>query len=113
MFDLSLPQLFCPVIIWMTLVGFFTSICLAVREGAMKLQKLHQIPCNRCAFSTRDYRLKCTVCPRQAFSEEAIGCREFEAVCSISLRERLKGFILSFLRCKKMRVDQTEVKRIR
>ncbi|MGB3531953.1 MAG: hypothetical protein WBA13_00385 [Microcoleaceae cyanobacterium] len=48
------------------------------QQGWKHLQQLHQIPCSRCAYFTGDYRLKCTVCPSQALTEEAIGCRDFE-----------------------------------
>ncbi len=90
MFDLSLPQLICPLAIWATLVCFFTSICFALREGIIKLQKLHRIPCSRCAFSTGDYRLKCTVRPCQAFTEEAIYCLDFEERQYFRWRRRIK-----------------------
>jgi hypothetical protein len=45
------------------------------------LSQLHKIPCSRCAFFTGDYRLKCTVAPLKAMSEEAIDCRDFEQKC--------------------------------
>jgi hypothetical protein len=41
------------------------------------LQRLHQVPCSNCVFFTGDYRLKCTVKPLIAMSEDAIGCRDF------------------------------------
>ena len=41
------------------------------------LKRLHQIPCDKCAYFTGDYRLKCTVNPIGAMSEQAIGCRDF------------------------------------
>ena len=59
----------------------FTGLCLRLVTVAQKaiahLQRLHQIPCDRCAYFTGDYRLKCTVNPMVAMSEEAIGCRDF------------------------------------
>ncbi|NJR69347.1 MAG: hypothetical protein HC771_12300 [Synechococcales cyanobacterium CRU_2_2] len=36
------------------------------------------MPCSNCRYFTGDYRLKCTVNPYVALSEEAIGCRDFE-----------------------------------
>jgi hypothetical protein len=76
-------QFFCPMMIWLILVFFFTAIGLAVQEGWMRITRLHQIPCSRCTFSTGDYRLKCTVHPCQAFSEEAINCPDWKKVdCS-------------------------------
>ncbi|MEM9542971.1 MAG: hypothetical protein AAGA60_26195 [Cyanobacteria bacterium P01_E01_bin.42] len=47
-------------------------------QGCTYLQRLHQIPCSDCTFCTGDYRLKCTVHPCQALSEDAIGCLDFE-----------------------------------
>ncbi len=53
-----------------------------VRQGWNHLRQLHQIPCSRCAYFTGDYRLKCTVHPSEALTEEALGCRDFEATSS-------------------------------
>lgn len=78
MSEISLVQILCPIGIWLILVGFFTTVCFSLREGVMKLKTLHQIPCNNCIFSTGDYRLKCTIHPCIAFSEEAIHCLDYE-----------------------------------
>ncbi|HHP7243317.1 MAG TPA: hypothetical protein ACFE0H_01380 [Elainellaceae cyanobacterium] len=76
------PSLFivhlCPILISVGLISFITAICVAVHDGTRRLQRLHQVPCSRCAFFTGDYRLKCTVHPCKALSEEAIGCLDFE-----------------------------------
>ncbi|MEO1006099.1 MAG: hypothetical protein AAFW67_09670 [Cyanobacteria bacterium J06638_38] len=48
-----------------------------VKQGINHLQRLHQVPCSKCAYFTGDYRLKCTVNPTVAMSETAIGCRDF------------------------------------
>ena len=59
----------------------FTGLCLRLikvaHQAIAHLQRLHQIPCDQCAYFTGDYRLKCTVNPIIAMSEEAIGCRDF------------------------------------
>ena len=47
------------------------------QQGVNHLKRLHQIPCDNCAYFTGDYRLKCTVNPTIAMSETAIGCRDF------------------------------------
>jgi hypothetical protein len=39
---------------------------------------MHQIPCTGCQFFTDDYRLKCTVHPSKANTEEAIHCCDFQ-----------------------------------
>ena len=56
------------------LVWRFTAIA---KQAVRHLKRLHQIPCNKCAYFTGDYRLKCTVNPTTAMSETAIGCRDF------------------------------------
>ena len=55
---------------------FWRLIAIA-RIAIRHLQRLHQVPCSKCAYFTGDYRLKCTVQPMMAMSEEAIGCRDF------------------------------------
>ena len=47
------------------------------QQAVKHLQRLHQIPFDKCIYSTGDYRLKCTVNPMVAMSESAIGCRDF------------------------------------
>ena len=48
-----------------------------IKQAIFHLKRLHQIPCDKCAYFTGDYRLKCTVNPMMAMSEKAIGCRDF------------------------------------
>ena len=43
-------------------------------------KKMHQIPCTKCRFFTGDYRLKCTVNPHIANTEEAIGCSDRQEI---------------------------------
>ena len=65
---------------WVFLMIIFSiTVVRAFRQGAEQLKKLHQIPCYKCDFFTNDYRLKCTVHPAIACSEEALGCIDFEA----------------------------------
>ena len=65
---------------WLILMIIFSiTVVRAFRQGAEQLKKLHQIPCYKCDFFTNDYRLKCTVHPAIACSEEALGCIDFEA----------------------------------
>jgi hypothetical protein len=47
------------------------------KQAVSHLQRLHQIPCDKCVYFTGDYRLKCTVNPLEALTETAIGCRDF------------------------------------
>lgn len=62
-----------------------------LRQGASYVRRLHQIPCSQCAYFTGDYRLKCTVHPISALTEEAIDCMDYaskiprcEGLCSQS-----------------------------
>ncbi|NEZ58061.1 hypothetical protein D0962_04560 [Leptolyngbyaceae cyanobacterium CCMR0082] len=48
-----------------------------LKQGANYVRRLHQIPCSRCAYFTGDYRLKCTVHPVSALTEEAIDCVDY------------------------------------
>ncbi|NET08762.1 MAG: hypothetical protein F6K16_29510, partial [Symploca sp. SIO2B6] len=48
------------------------SIGYTAREGIQHLKRLHQVPCSGCTYFTGDYRLKCTVHPIIALTEEAI-----------------------------------------
>jgi hypothetical protein len=51
-------------------------------RGFEQVARMHQVPCDRCAYFTGDYNLKCTVNPYWALTEEAIGCRDFECATS-------------------------------
>ena len=68
---------FC-IIVWTFIFSFLSwrFIVIATR-GIHHLKRLHQIPCDKCAYFTGDYRLKCTVNPLAAMSETAIDCRDF------------------------------------
>lgn len=70
--------LICFISAWtiMTLIAW--SIYSAVKDGVATTQKMHQIPCTNCQFFTGDYRLKCTVRPSTANTEEAIGCLDYQ-----------------------------------
>jgi hypothetical protein len=54
-----------------------------LQKGAHQLQQLHRVSCDRCLFCTGDYRLKCTVHPMTAFSEEAIDCPDFKSTAQL------------------------------
>ncbi|WP_413165687.1 hypothetical protein ACL6C3_04420 [Capilliphycus salinus ALCB114379] len=65
---------------------FIWSLQQAFRDGIHHLKRLHSIPCSRCAYFTGDYRLKCTVNPKMALTEEALGCRDYESCGDKKLR---------------------------
>jgi hypothetical protein len=52
----------------------------SLNKGWSNLVRLHQIPCDRCAFFTGEFNLKCTVHPCKAFNERAIDCLDYEPV---------------------------------
>lgn len=55
--------------IWSLVSPFIAAVASAKR--------MHRIPCTKCRFFTNDYRLKCTVKPQTANTEDAIGCRDY------------------------------------
>ena len=65
-----------------------------VKQGWQHLRQLHQVPCSRCVYFTRDYHLKCTVNPTQALTEEAIGCKDFESICA-GCQQQHQSFVSS------------------
>jgi len=83
---------------WLLVGSVVLSFWRTTKKGITHLKKLHQIPCSRCVFFTGDYRLKCTVNPLTAMSEEAISCRDFE----------LKSRILTCSSCKSHSANELE-----
>jgi hypothetical protein len=70
--------IFCCLVWGIVFSYIFWQIIETSQQAIAHLKRLHQIPCSRCIFFTGDYRLKCTVHPLCALSEEAINCRDFE-----------------------------------
>jgi aminoglycoside phosphotransferase len=71
-------QIFYCSFVWLMVALFIAWRLIKItRQAVSHLQRLHQIPCANCAFFTGDYRLKCTVHPITAMSEEAIDCHDF------------------------------------
>ena len=68
----------CMVLAWGTMALAAWTLIGAVRSALANVRQMHQIPCARCRYATHDYRLKCSVQPVEAFSEQAIGCLDFE-----------------------------------
>jgi hypothetical protein len=67
-------------IAWVLILDFVYSLGVTSVEGWKQLRRMHQVPCSRCIYFTSDYNIKCTVRPFDALTEQAIGCRDFEAV---------------------------------
>ena len=68
----------CFLVTWAVIAMLVTSIMTMVKEGLANVRRMHRIPCADCRYATNDYRLKCPVNPSVAFSDEAIGCQDFE-----------------------------------
>lgn len=73
----SLLALICPIAIWAVLVIFLLALLAAAADGIKRLRRLHQIPCDRCLYHSGNAHLRCPVHPCSAFSEAAIGCRDY------------------------------------
>ncbi|MEH2395405.1 MAG: hypothetical protein V7K21_28390 [Nostoc sp.] len=73
-----LTMILCAFCGWTIMVLFIGSVWLTLKKGIIHLKTLHEIPCSGCEYFTNDYRLKCTVHPKKACSEEAIACIDFE-----------------------------------
>jgi hypothetical protein len=79
-FIISLKHLIVPICFisaWVLVFLVLLSLWSAIAETLYKAKQMHQIPCSQCQFFCDDYRLKCTVRPDIANSEEAIGCRDY------------------------------------
>jgi hypothetical protein len=68
----------CFVVAWTVTILVVLSIWSAARESVTIAKQMHQIPCTGCQFFTDDYRLKCTVRPSIANTEEAIHCLDYQ-----------------------------------
>jgi hypothetical protein len=69
----------CLVFAWLIVAIALLNGWRFLRDGVNRTQTMHQIPCANCRFFTGDYRLKCTVNPAIALSEEAIHCGDYES----------------------------------
>ena len=79
----NIPSVFNPVMLQLRFVGAYSllgifgwSLVRSLLDIVATAKRMHQIPCTKCHFFTGDYRLKCTVNPHIANTEEAIGCRD-------------------------------------
>lgn len=63
-----------------TLITFFGwSIISFVFDAVGQAKQMHQIPCTQCRFFTNDHRLKCTIRPHIANTEQAIDCSDYRS----------------------------------
>lgn len=68
----------CFICAWAFISAIAWSLWTAVRDGVNTSKRLHQIPCSHCQYFTGDYRLKCTVQPSIANTEDAIECLDYQ-----------------------------------
>ncbi|NJR76351.1 MAG: hypothetical protein HC773_27830 [Scytonema sp. CRU_2_7] len=68
----------CFIVAWSVIILGAWSLWSAARDSVNKAKHMHQIPCTGCQFFTDDYRLKCTVHPSLANTEEAINCSDYQ-----------------------------------
>ena len=73
----------CFISAWSIVLLVVWSAWSGVRDTIARSQRMHQIPCANCQFFTCDYRLKCTVHPSRALTEDAIDCLDYEPTRSI------------------------------
>ncbi|MGF1460135.1 MAG: hypothetical protein ACFBSG_14060 [Leptolyngbyaceae cyanobacterium] len=69
----------CFVVAWATVLFGVWSLWSTLRNGVRRAQKMHQIPCADCQYFSGNYFLKCPLHPKEALSEAAIHCGDFEA----------------------------------
>ncbi|MBD6617412.1 hypothetical protein FNW02_16645 [Komarekiella sp. 'clone 1'] len=68
----------CFIVAWTITILVVLSLWTAARDSVSTAKQMHQIPCTNCQFFTTDYRLKCTVHPSTANTEEAINCIDYQ-----------------------------------
>jgi hypothetical protein len=68
----------CFITAWTVTILVVLSLWTAARDSVSTAKQMHQIPCTGCQFFTDNYRLKCTVRPSIANTEEAIHCLDYQ-----------------------------------
>ncbi|MEH1830517.1 MAG: hypothetical protein V7L29_00110 [Nostoc sp.] len=68
----------CFLVAWTVIILVVLSLWAAARDSVTTAKQMHQIPCTGCQFFTDNYRLKCTVRPSIANTEEAINCSDYQ-----------------------------------
>jgi hypothetical protein len=85
-------QLICCFSAWLLVLSAIWKIWNTTKTGCLYLKKIHNIPCSRCQYFTGDYRLKCTVNPIDALTEDAIRCRDFQSNLSVYKRKQDRAY---------------------
>ncbi|MGK7927198.1 MAG: hypothetical protein AB4290_18465 [Spirulina sp.] len=81
----------CFIMAWGLTIAAILGIFSAVRDAIARSRKMHAIPCTNCRFFINDHRLKCTIQPFIANTEEAIQCRDFKAKKNFSYTAKIEN----------------------
>lgn len=68
----------CFISAWSLMILIAWSLWNAARDTINVAKQMHQIPCANCQYFTDNYRLKCTIHPSIANTEEAIHCLDYQ-----------------------------------
>lgn len=68
----------CFITGWTLLFLIISNFFFAFKDLSKTVKVMHQIPCPNCQFFVNDSRLKCTVRPSIANTEEAINCYDYQ-----------------------------------
>lgn len=64
---------------WIVLILLGFNVVTTLIDIWQRSKKMHEIPCSNCQYFTNDHRLKCTVQPNLATTDEAVNCPDFIA----------------------------------
>ena len=67
----------CFMIAWGFVITLSLTLFNAINDVIKRSQAMHKIPCPNCQFFTNDHRLKCTIKPLIANTEDAISCQDY------------------------------------
>lgn len=67
----------CFMIAWGFVITLSLTLFNAINDVIKRSQTMHKIPCPNCQFFTNDHRLKCTIKPLIANTEDAISCQDY------------------------------------
>lgn len=67
----------CFLLAWVFILILAWTLWSSVQEVIHRTHKMHQIPCANCQFFTNNHRLKCTLQPTIANTEQAINCSDY------------------------------------
>jgi hypothetical protein len=68
----------CFVCAWGLIIIAAWSLWNTARDTVKTAKRMHQIPCANCQYFTGNHRLKCTVNPSLANTEDAIHCLDYQ-----------------------------------